>query len=239
MRHVETLRAALERVLNAHPKDILDHTIAARAALAATAQSTPEPEPEIIRVAQQSVVDSLFSTLILGIHELAAKHGPVYHENLMALMRDKLTETYPKGSGAPTINPTPAQSNVDAQPVEVGTIGHVADRGPTLISALGPTLLANLAAPTPDPRIATLTAQLADMTAERDKLALKAARYDRLSQRVEIKLQQAMSGSVRPGLSLRVGCSFVDSPVADRPEKLSKLDSAIDAAIAATQESSK
>jgi hypothetical protein len=80
-----------------------------------------------------------------------------------------------------------------------------------------------------------LAAELAECRAD-------AERYRWLRDRIEVRRQEAMSGSVRPALSVRIGSAFLDSPCSrlkslndpDAHETRSReLDAAIDAARAA------
>jgi hypothetical protein len=80
-----------------------------------------------------------------------------------------------------------------------------------------------------------LAAELAECRAD-------AERYRWLRQRVEVRQQEAMNGSVRAGLSIRIGSAFLDSPPSllkslrdpNAHETRSKeLDAALDAARAA------
>lgn len=71
------------------------------------------------------------------------------------------------------------------------------------------------------------------MTAERD-IARDAARYRWLRERLEVRQLQAVSGSVRPGLEVRLGCEFFDVVQRERnrrPKLADELDAAIDAVI--------
>jgi hypothetical protein len=69
-----------------------------------------------------------------------------------------------------------------------------------------------------------------------DALEKDAARYRWLRSRIKVSKQQAVSGSVRDALEVKVGCSFIDSQVAQGSpaaysiEQSEKLDAAIDAA---------
>ena len=67
-----------------------------------------------------------------------------------------------------------------------------------------------------------------------------AARYRWLRERLEVRNMEAMNGTRRPAIDVRIGRSFVDTPVRPRASKLAQeaearfgneLDAAIDAAI--------
>jgi hypothetical protein len=90
-----------------------------------------------------------------------------------------------------------------------------------------------------------VVAQLVVYRNERDALSVQidalradATRYRWLRYRIKVSKQQAVSGSVRDALEVKVGCSFIDSraaqgsPAAYSIEQSEKLDAAIDAAIA-------
>ena len=72
---------------------------------------------------------------------------------------------------------------------------------------------------------------------ERDALALDAARYQFLRMRLKVQKMAAVSGGVRKGIEVKVGCSFLDSklphtiPETYPIEQAEKLDAAIDAAM--------
>ena len=69
---------------------------------------------------------------------------------------------------------------------------------------------------------------LAARVAELEK---DAERYRWIRNRLEVRGQQAFTGSVRPGISVRVGCSFFDTEARKQDESTAtKLDAAIDAA---------
>jgi hypothetical protein len=73
------------------------------------------------------------------------------------------------------------------------------------------------------------------------ELERDAARYRWLRGRLKVKKMQAASRSIRDGIEVCIGCSFIDSPVPEispasyQIEQSKKLDQAIDAAIAALQ----
>ena len=72
---------------------------------------------------------------------------------------------------------------------------------------------------------------------ERDANALDATRYQFLRMRLKVSKMAAVSGSVRDGIEVKVGCSFLDSklphtiPESYPIEQAEKLDAAIDAAM--------
>lgn len=81
------------------------------------------------------------------------------------------------------------------------------------------------------------------MTTERD-IDRDAARYRWLRERLEVRNMEAMNGTRRPAIDVRIGRSFVDCPVRPRASKLAQeaearfgneLDAAIDAAIRAEE----
>ena len=73
------------------------------------------------------------------------------------------------------------------------------------------------------------------MTTERE-ISADARRYRWLRERLEVRKLRAVSGSVRPGLEVRLGCEFFDVVQRERnrrPALADELDAAIDAAIGA------
>ena len=77
------------------------------------------------------------------------------------------------------------------------------------------------------------------MAIERD-IDCDAARYRWLRERLEVRNMEAMNGTRHPAIDVRIGRSFVDTPVRPRASKLAQeaearfgneLDAAIDAAI--------
>ena len=77
------------------------------------------------------------------------------------------------------------------------------------------------------------------MSTERD-IDRDAARYRWLRERLQVRNMDAMNGTRRPAIDVRIGRSFVDSPIRPRASKLAQeaearfgneLDAAIDAAI--------
>ena len=94
---------------------------------------------------------------------------------------------------------------------------------------------------------AAFKAQLAYAASTGDECAIEvealrkdAERYRWLRDRLEVRPQKAMSGSVRDALTVRIGCSFLDSEVSKRrslkdPDAhengCKQLDAAIDAAM--------
>ncbi len=72
------------------------------------------------------------------------------------------------------------------------------------------------------------------MSADRD-INQDAARYRWLRRRIEVRTMEAVSGSRRPGLEVRLGCEFLDitpRPRASDASAADALDTAIDGAIA-------
>ncbi len=80
-------------------------------------------------------------------------------------------------------------------------------------------------------------ALLRKLQAENEALRVDAERYRWVRNRLRVKLIGAVSGSVRDGMEVRMGCAFFDSPVPNTYpptypiEQAEKLDAAIDAAI--------
>ena len=85
--------------------------------------------------------------------------------------------------------------------------------------------------------------ELATLEADNERLRADAERYRWVRERMEVRPQTAVSGSVRNALSVRIGCSFLDSEVSKRrslsdPDAhengCKKFDTAIDAALKET-----
>ena len=75
------------------------------------------------------------------------------------------------------------------------------------------------------------------MTTERD-IDRDAARYRWLRRRIEVCMVEAVSGTRRPGLNVRLGRSFFDSRVSQMgivDRRGDELDAAIDAVIVAEE----
>ena len=81
------------------------------------------------------------------------------------------------------------------------------------------------------------------MTTERE-ISADAARYRWLRERLEVRKLEAVNDARRPAIDVRIGRSFVDTPVRPRASKLAQeaearfgneLDAAIDAAIGAEE----